>query len=83
MDDEKQAQELANTTYGYSKYEAYKVDLFLCNPAESFMIFVNPETKKIENVVYCFTDLDDNKEERLSPVEFEDNYWFFSYLVYG
>ena len=82
MDDEKDAQELANMTYGHSKYEAYKVDLSISNPTESFMIFVSPETKKIEDVVYCFTEFGYLQEERLTPEEFENNYWFFKYLVY-
>ncbi len=56
MDDEKDAQELANMTYGHSKYEAYKVDLSISNPTESFMIFVSPETTLTQEKVNRYTE---------------------------
>ena len=46
------------------------------------MIFVNPETKKIEDVVYCYSDIDYYREERLTPEEFEKNYWLFKFMVF-
>lgn len=80
---EKEVQELINNALSFSKKEIYILELSWGGPADGFKIIVNSETKKIEEVVYYYSDWFVYEEEHLTFEQIADLGLFFDYLING
>lgn len=82
-DKEGQAQEVANNALAFTKKELYTLELSWGGPADGFKIIVDPKSKRIEDVIYYYSDWFSYEEYKLTLEQVGLIESFFDYLING
>jgi len=81
--DDGQAQEIANNALAFTKKELYTLELSWGGPADGFKIIVDPKSKRIEDVIYYYSDWFAYEEYKLTLEQRDPLLKFFGYLIEG